>query len=220
MSRKKVETVRSFRGSILASLLIIALAGCTVVPIAQGASSTTSPGSGGKFDATAYVNSIWDSKVVPTVTKNAVDLNTLIPALKKDSAEASKQYGHQENGSYHFMVKGQGKVSKVDTSGPDGLIAVDLGPAGGSQQVMVQIGPLVLGDSLRDAVGFIQFGDFTNQIDYGAVSGALDDKAAKDVAGKMKPADLQGKTVSFYGTFTLTDPSNIVVTPVKLDVTG
>ncbi len=118
------------------------------------------------------------------------------------------------------MVKGQGKVTKVDTSTPNGVITVDLGPAGGGQAVTVQIGPSISGQSLRDAVGFISFGDFTNQIQYGSVSGALDDKVAKDVTGKLNPAQLQGKTVSFYGTFTLDDPKNIVITPVKLDVSG
>jgi predicted lipoprotein len=201
-------------------LLALALAACTVVPIDQGAGSAAAPGSGGKFNAASYVDSIWDSKVVPTVVNSAVDINTLMDALQKDPNAASQKYGHQANGQDNFSVKGQGKVSKVDTSGPNGLITVDIPSTSGSRSVIIQIGPLVLGQSLRDALGFIQFGDFTNQIDYGAVSGALDDRVAKDVVGKLKASDLQGKTVSFYGTFTLGDLKSIVITPVKLDVTG
>jgi predicted lipoprotein len=194
---------------------LFALAACTIVPINPPAGST--PAAGGPFNADQYVNSIWDSKVIPTVNSKAVDLPMLLAALKKDPTAAQNQYGVQTNGAYNFIVKGQGKVTKVDTSTPDGLATVQLQDG---QTVQLQVGPLINGVALRDAMGFIQFGDFKNQIDYGAVSGALDDRVAKDVVGKIKPDQLVGKTVSFQGVFTLTDPSQIVITPVKLQESG
>ncbi len=116
------------------------------------------------------------------------------------------------------MVKGQGHVTAVDTSTPNGIATVDLGH--GLPPVMVQIGPLVLDESLRDAVGFISFGDFTNQIDYGAVSQALNEKVSREVVSSLDPKTLGGKTLTFYGTFTYSDLSQVVITPVKVDVTG
>ncbi len=220
---KPIKMILALLSAALLSAALLSaalLSACTVVPINQssGSGSGSAPVTGGQFNATNYVESIWSSKVVPTVTSKAVDLQTLLPAIKKNPDAASQKYGTQLNGSYHFMVKGQGKVTKVDTSTPNGTITVEVPYPGGSQAVTVQIGPQISGESLRDAVGFIQFGNFTNQIDYGSVSGALDDKVAKDVTGKLNPAQLQGTTVSFYGTFTLDDPKNIVITPVKLDV--
>lgn len=205
------------RATGVAILLAWLLAACTVVPINQPGTAAA-PGQGGNFNAGSYVESIWASKVVPTVTSKAVDLTTLLPALQKDPQAAGQKYGLALNGSDHFMVKGQGKVTKVDTSGPNGLATVDLGH--GLPPVMIQIGPLILGESLRDAVGFINFNDFTNQIDYGAVSQALNQKSAKDVVGKIDLKTLQGKTISFVGTFTYTDPQQVTITPVKIDVTG
>ncbi len=201
------------------AVFLLLLSSCTVVPIAQAGSSSI-PGQSGEFNATQYVNSVWDSKVIPTITQKAVDITSLMDSLQKDPASAEKQYGQQESSGYSFMVKGEGKVTKVDTSSINGMITVDLPPHDGKHVANIQIGPLITGESLRDAVGLFKFGDFTNQIEYGAVSNALNDKAASSVGGNIKPDQLMGKTVSFYGTFTFTDVNNIVITPVKLDVKG
>ena len=197
--------------------LALCLAACTVVPIDQ-AESNSANGQSGSFNANAYAASIWASKVVPTVTGKAVDLTTLIPAMQKDPQSASKKYGLQTNGVYNYIVKGQGKVTKVDTSSPIGVATVDLGS--GLPPVTIQVGPLILDESLRDAVGFISFDQFTNQIQYGAVSQALNTLAVKDALGNTNPTTLQGKTISFYGTFSFTDLQHIKITPVKLDVKG
>jgi predicted lipoprotein len=208
------------QGAILALLITLLLvSSCTVVPISQGGSSQLS-GQSGNFNASQFVDSAWDTKVIPTISQKAVDMTTLIDALQKDQAAAEKQYGRQESGSYSFMVKGEGKVTKVDTSSINGLVTVDLPPHDGKHIVNLQIGPLITGESLRDAVGLFNFGDFTNQIEYGAVSNALNDKAAKTVSSSIKPDQLMGKDVSFLGTFTFTDLKNILITPVKLEVKG
>ncbi len=215
-----ISMLQRIKAELLVSGLLLSLlfTACTVVPISQTGSSSSSVGSssGGTFNAANYVNSVWDSKVVPTVVEKAVDINTLLAALKQDQAAASKKYGVEVNGQYHFMVKGTGKVTKVDTSSVNGLMTVDLS----SQPVQIQIGPLITGESLRDAVGLFNFGDFTNQIQYGAVSEELNNRAAKDVTSEININNIQGKNIQFYGTFTLGDLKQILITPVKVSQQG
>ena len=45
------------------------------------------------FNADSYVDAIWESKVVPTVTDKAIDLATLLAALDANADEAKKQFG-------------------------------------------------------------------------------------------------------------------------------
>jgi predicted lipoprotein len=203
---------------VVGLLLSFLVTACTVVPISQNGSQASAAGSssGGSFNAASYVDSVWASKVVPTVVEKAVDIDTLTSALKQDQATASKKFGVEVNGQYHFMVKGTGKVTKVDTSGVNGLMTVDTS----SGPVQIQVGPLITGESLRDAVGLFNFGDFTNQIQYGAVNEELNNRAAKDVTSEINLNNIQGKNIQFYGTFTLGDLSQIMITPVKITEQG
>jgi len=75
-----------------------------------------------------------------------------------------------------------------------------------------------LGTAIRDAVGFIDFSQFANQIDFADVASALNDRVRADVVKGVKPASLKGRDVTFEGAFQLLDPANIVVTPVSLSV--
>ncbi len=82
----------------------------------------------------------------------------------------------------------------------------------------MQTGPAIMGTDLRDGTGTIQFGQFTNQIDYQNAGSALNKEMKKQVLSKLDTADLTGKTVSVVGVFQLTDPAKWLVTPVSLEV--
>jgi predicted lipoprotein len=211
---------------LLSTGLLLLLSGCTLWTVrslhpAAGTESagSTVPGQP-DFSAPAYVDSIWQSKVLPTVDENATDLNTLLSALKSDRAGASQKYGHREGQRpYNFLVKGEAKVLSVDTASRAGTIKIDLAPGDGSPDATVQIGPVIRGTSLRDALPFIQFNLFTNQLQYADVSNALNDRLAKDATGSLDVAALQGKMIDFEGAFTLEEAANlsdILVTPVKI----
>ena len=75
-----------------------------------------------------------------------------------------------------------------------------------------------MGTDLRDGTGTISFGQFTNQIEYQNAGSALNKEMKKQVLSKVDTANLTGKTISVVGVFQLTDPSNWLVTPVKMNV--
>jgi predicted lipoprotein len=199
-------------------LCSLSLAGCSAPGLwtyeAAGTSPTTS--TAGKVDPVAYADSIWASKVLPTIADKAVDATTLLPAIAKDSTAAGAQYGvpSTTGGAPTFMVKGSGKVTKVDTADPHGPITVELGKG---LEVKVGTGPVITGTALRDAVG-IGFGEFTNQIDFQNVGTALNNKAKKEVIAKVDLASLQGKTLAFTGAFAASSAEQILVVPTQLSV--
>jgi predicted lipoprotein len=207
---------------ILGALLALALTACTpwtIRPIG-GASGAQAQGGGvvpGKpgFNATAYVNSIWGSQVLPAVGEKATDLRTVLEALKADPEAAKQKYGHREGQRpYNFLIKGQAKVLTVNTTSRSGNLQIDLAPEDGQPDAVIQIGPVIKGTSLRDALPFIQFNQFTNQLEYADVSNELNDHVIKNVIGSLNAASLQGKIVEFEGAFTL--GKDVLITPAKL----
>lgn len=200
------------------------LAGCSSVPGVfvvehsgdAGAGTSAAPGS----DPESYVEGIWASKLLPTVAAKAVDAPTVLSAIKADPAAAGTTYGRQSGtGSpYSFLVKGAGKVLALDQTGPNGTMAVDIAPGDGKQDLFVAVGPVFLGTALRDAVGFIDFSQFVNQIDFANVSTALNTKVREGVVGPLDLKGAVGQTVQFAGAFSLLDPTSIVVVPVELEV--
>ena len=114
--------------TLLACTLAVtaALSGCarvpgvyTYVPQRRQASSA---GPGGAARSTPRLRrGIWQSKVLPTVEKDAVDATTLLPALAADQDAASKQYGNQAGTGARTLSSCavSGKVTKIDDGVPE-----------------------------------------------------------------------------------------------------
>lgn len=200
--------------------LALSLAGCvpwTVRPI-ESAEEKQSQGRE-RFNAASYVDSIWSSRLAPAILDSAVDLRTLLTALEVDAGGAARKYGQREGeGPFHFMVKGRGRVLAIDTRSRTGLISIDLAPGDGKPAAFLQIGPVIRGTSLRDAVGFIRFGQFVNQLQFADVANELNARVLNSVVARLKLPTLPGKVVSFYGTFTLTPGSPAEIVPVQVNV--
>lgn len=176
----------------------------------------------GAADPKTFVADNWSSKIVPTVHDKAADVTTVVAAIAKDPDAAGKQYGHQSGtGSpFAYMVKGSGTVTDLDTSVPTGPMTVEVPQAGGKPlKVTIATGPVIAGTAIRDAVGFISFGDFTNQIDYANVANQINAKAKTDVLAKVDLTSVKGKKVDFYGAFSALSPGVIFLVPTELTVT-
>jgi predicted lipoprotein len=222
--RMRPAAVRSAAGVGICLVVAALWAGglvATAVPIAPKPGAPASSGNGTPFDATTYVESIWQTKVLAALAQHAVPLDVLLAALKADPAAAAKRYGNEIAGQANFLVNFTGTVTKVDTSTPLGAITVTVPINGVSTDVKVEIGPVILGTALRDALPFISFGQFLNQIQYGDVADALNAKVEGDIS-KVDVSKLQGKKISVAGAFAYdsADPSDVAVTPVILKAVG
>jgi predicted lipoprotein len=203
--------------ALLATLLAV-VAACGRVPgIYTYESAGQAKSQGGPASAEEFVDDNWQSKIVPTVHDKATDIATVAAAIDKDPDAAGKQYGHQTGpGSpYAFMVKGTGTVTKVDTESPTGPMTVELP---NKKIITIATGPVIAGTAVRDAVGFIAFGDFTNQIEYADVANQINNRVKTDVIAKADPKSLTGKKITFYGAFSALAGGAIFLVPTEIQV--
>lgn len=199
-------------------MVAAALGGCKVVANADLRAAKSK--SADEFDANGYVEKIWASKVLPDLKSRAVELDTLLNEVAKDPDKAGQAHGHREGDGnpWTFEVTGAGKVVAVDTASRHAIVSVELQRSSERRRVDLQIGPVVFGTMLRDALPFIKFGDFVNQIQYAQVSRALNDRAGKSVRESFDPADAMGKTIVFYAAAALGGSGDtITATPVLIE---
>lgn len=183
----------------------------TVRPIESGEAAASGRES---FDAARYVESIWSTRVVPAVEDNATECGQLLQAFRTDRDATLRSLGRGPRGPAHVLVKGEGAVVSVDRSSRAGLLGLDVAPRDGAPDVWLQVGPVLQGTALRDAVGFISFDDFVNQVDYADVGNALNQRVLDSVLQDLDAASAEGTKVSFAGV--LTPGERHIVTPVRL----
>jgi predicted lipoprotein len=97
----------------------------------------------------------------------------------------------------------------------------------GPIKVLLYIGTRIPSDdtSVRDAVGFIEFGDFREQTEYGKAATEINKRVLTTVLGDVDRESLVGKTVSFTGAFTIRtfnllniDVSEINIVPMEIEL--
>jgi predicted lipoprotein len=174
----------------------------------------TTPGGRKAFDPADYGAKTYP-KVAATVTQSAVPIEKLLPAISKDPDAAGEQYGkRQGQGPWNFSTTATGTAQKAEA----GLMEIKVKGLPEGTRFQVQTGPAINGTSLRDAAGFIEFGQFLNQVEYAGAGTALNEQVKAKVLKGVDPASMEGKQVSVTGAFSLVTPSVVTVTPVKLEV--
>ncbi|MDN3270169.1 DUF2291 domain-containing protein [Streptomyces sp. MA15] len=199
------------RGSVVALVLLtVAIAFTTTYRSEDEASASGKP----KFDPVAYAAKTYEAKVVPAIKKNANDITTLHKAIAADPEAAGKRYGHQSGtgpASYAVTLTG--------TAGParSGLMPVTVPGLDKSARVSVQIGPAINGSALRDAAGFITFGQFTNQVEYADAATALNTEMKAKVLKSFDAAAAEGKKVTVTGAMTPLTADTLTITPISIE---
>jgi predicted lipoprotein len=196
---------------IILLLVLAARYGFTVVTIEEAEQAVQSEA----FDPVAYVDGIWESQLVPTFNEQAVELSKILfemepgddgTAPKEDLIEIANEYGLITEGEAHiYMVEGSGKIVNVNAETSLGTAEVLLEGYDGPIQVQLYIGTRIPSDdtSVRDAVGFISFGDFKEQTEYGKAGTEINKRVLSNVLSDIDRENLVGKTLSFKGAFTI-----------------
>jgi len=189
------------------------------------------------FDPVVYVDGIWESKLLRTFNEKAVELSTILSEMEPDAAgTASKDeltaiaehYGLITVGEAHvYMVKGSGTIVNVNAETSLGTAEVALDGYDGPIKVLFYIGARIPSDdtSVRDAVGFITFGDFKEQTEYGKAATEINKRVLATVLGGIDKDSLVGKSIAFKGAFTIRtfnliqiDVSKINIVPVEIEL--
>lgn len=206
MSNRRHTALRVGLGVIAAAIVLAIARPWTIRPIHMTPAEA--------FDADAYVASIWP-QVLETADRSAVDVTTIgrTPPETVDEPPPTRRA---------LLVRGTGVISRVDLSSRVGLahLQIDGLPAPG---VAIQVGPVLRGTALRDALPFVRFTDFANQFDFAAVASSIHHRVLEDVLGPIDVEALAGRRVAFTGAVVIDNAradSTLAIVPVTLRVGG
>ncbi|MGW5064289.1 DUF2291 family protein [Streptomyces sp. NPDC004096] len=166
-----------------------------------------------RFNPSAYASKTYTSKVAPAIKKNAVDIAALHEAITANPETAGRRYGHRAGtGPYSYSVTLTGTAGKAQS----GLLPLTVKGLN-KVRVSVQIGPAISGTALRDAPGFIKFGQFTNQVEYADAATALNAEMKAKVLKSFDAAAADGKKVTIIGAMTPLTPDVLTITPISIE---
>jgi predicted lipoprotein len=189
------------------------------------------------FDPVVFVDGIWKARLLPAFAEKAVDLSVVLSEMepdangttsKDDLVAITNHYGLITVGESHaYMVRGSGEITNVNTQTSLGTVELSLDGYNGPIKVLIYIGTRIPSDdtSVRDAVGFITFGDFKEQTEYGKVGSEINKRIVLDVLGGLDRDNLVGRTISFLGAFNIRtfnllqiDLKDIRIVPVMIEL--
>ena len=209
---------------------VLVVAGCKIVEHEQAsadgeATQTASTGAAdpGVFDPARYVEVRWGTEILPYAADHAVDLPAVLAALAANREAAGEEFGHREGGEgkpWSYLVVARGTPLAVDRSSRAGLMPLDLAPEDGIADVVIQIGPVIRGTALRDALPFLSFADVINQMEWAAVSRQMHDRLSATLLATTDLDALVGRPVEIRGAFTDAGAGEVAITPVAITPLG
>ncbi|MEQ9635409.1 MAG: DUF2291 domain-containing protein [Devosia marina] len=207
----------SRRGVLVASAALMAasLAGCKIVQIADQEAAAPAG-----FDAQAYAEELWSDQVLPHFSASARPVAEVIPAVHESLEAAGNAYGYRaaEGSPWAFIVSGTGQVIAKNTESRAGTL--DIKVEGLPDSVALQIGPVIRGNAIRDALPFVSFQDFTNQLEYADAGKALTALALQAISPAAENIAV-GDSVAFTGAVSLANAADrLQITLVELDKTS
>lgn len=196
---------------------IVSLTACKILPTP----SAENGGTGSAFNPDKMVEDIWAAKVIPYLQQKAGPFPEVHALAKTDPAAAGARYGNpkkQANSPWTFAVRLEGKVVAANTQSRAATMDVDADDDG-KPDARVLIGPAMRGTALRDSLDFIQFNDFTNQIDFAQFGKAFNAYADKTVLSKLPREALEGRSVKILGAYTPGSGQDLpLVTPAEAEL--
>jgi predicted lipoprotein len=196
-----------WRRAGLAALATVALLAVlrpwTVLPIA--------PKVRDRFDAVAYADSVW-----PRVLEEAAAATDVAAVLREHGPRSGADEGSPAKTP--LFIRGSGVATGVDVASRVGRVRLRLDGLP-TVELDIQVGPVLRGTVLRDALDFVRFSDFANQSEFAAVANALNDKVLRSVLGKIDPQVVAGKRLSFVGATEFPGPRGTrwELVPVRLE---
>ena len=169
------------------------------------------------FDPVSYVENIWDSKIRTTIHNDSEEITFILDQLFKNQELAEEKYGHRSGtGSFSFMVHGKAVVESLNKKSRVGTLGIKLEKKYDAE-IYITIGPVIKKDSIRDAVKFIKFNDFVNQLDFADVSRVIKVRVLNEIIGPLNLKEITGKKINFEGAITFDRNDKIYITPTNID---
>lgn len=181
--------------------VLLPLGGCKLVPTSKPDTEAAAAQTD-EARMAAYAEENWATGVLPVISEHTVDYATLQTALAADAEDAGARYGLRPEGEanpWNFVVSGEGTVTSAKLESRAAKMELDMN-GDGEADVTLMIGPIIRGTALRDAMPFIVFTDFRDQIEFAKLARALNEKAHAGL--EIPTGEVVGKQVAFTGAFT------------------
>lgn len=198
--------VTAAAGAKLTLVLLVASA-CRVATVRRldEAASSPGPAAAAPFDAARFVDAAWRAEVLPALDR------------AREAGEVVRQAAVRGDGPAPVVVRGSGRVVSVDVRSRTGTANVDLDGAPRTL-VVVQVGPVLSGNAIRDALPALGFDRFVNQLQHAEVGNEINARVERDVLGRLERARLRGRRLRFAGMASFEEGRPPTVTPVRLEV--
>lgn len=146
---------------------------------------------------------LWQPTLLPTAQQQALSWDEVkqTQAALEDSARKA------------VYARLQGTVSGIDRASREGKLMLDVQ----GDAVTLQLGPIVKGNAIRDAAGFIRFDDFKNQVQFAQLARALNNKALASLP--ELDTGMQGKPVNVLAALVVTKQGISEAVPMTLNLT-
>lgn len=227
MKRKISPGLAVLIGAVAIFVVVAVLFGFTVISTEDEAALDV------QFDPVTFVADSWD-EVQTVITDEAVPLADVLNRITPDAdgkattealTPVAEELGRITTGNAHvYRVTATGTVTDVDTETSKGTLGMTIDGYEGPIAVRVYVGSRIPSDesSIRDATGFIEFGDFREQTEYGKVAAEINKKVLENLEA-VDVESLVGKPISVTGAFTLrtqnqpsVDVSQVSLVPIAV----
>lgn len=200
-----------FSAFVLGAFAVVLAFGCEVRPLdPETGRAIINEGAQG-FDAESFVDEYWSERIIPTIRRDAVDLDLVLADPRGTDEDQTGNLSTEP-----VIIHGRGRVAELDDSSEARRLLVDLAPHDGRTDVGLQIGPVIRGTALRDAMDFISFDQFENQLEYASVSRTLHDRLRETLLDTLDAEALVGQEITFYGVLSARRVDTPLVTPTEI----
>jgi predicted lipoprotein len=198
------------------ALCLLLLPACKFVDTAELASKRQAAAAP---SASAGGTALYGAKVVPYIREKAAPYSDIRAAMTTDFAAGARTFGYrevQEGAPFNFLTRVSGKIVSADTKSRAATALVDT-DGDGTGDVTLQLSPVIKGTSLRDALPFVTFTSYANQIEFADVAKAFNTQAYETALKAVPREALVGQDVEALGAFTVKGVSDkVLVTPVEI----
>jgi predicted lipoprotein len=204
---------------IAAAAVLVNLGGCKLLPTPTEESKAAAAAEA--FNPDKMVEDMWAPKVLPYLEGKAGRFQDVSALAKADANAAGAKYGNpkkQANSPWTYVVTVDGRIVASNTQSRSASIDVDV-DGDGKADVRAQIGPAIRGTMLRDALDFVDFNSFTNQIDFAQFGKSFNTYVNANVLAKLPRDGLDGKQAKLLGAYVPASGNDLpLLTPAEAEI--
>jgi predicted lipoprotein len=204
---------------IAAVAMLLGLGGCKILPTPTEESKAAAAAEA--FNPDRMVEDMWRPKVLPYLEGKAGRFQDVRTLAASDAAAAGTKYGNtrkQANSPWTYVASVEGKIVASNTQSRAASIDVDV-DRDGKADLRAQIGPAMRGTALRDALDFVDFNSFTNQIDFAQFGKSFNTYVNTKVLAALPRDGLDGRQVKLLGAYVPASGGDLpLMTPAKAEI--